>query len=101
MYSVIVGKSAMIGLGVENFLISIKLLFREGSHFRISAHPLGADHKILGFPAIMTIGSSQEIGLDRHIGVIFLHLISAILITISIHVIVIFLFRGKTKGPHT
>jgi hypothetical protein len=40
------------------------------------------------------------IGIDRLTGVISLHLISALLITINFRATAIPLLEGKTKGPH-
>jgi xanthine/uracil permease len=53
MCSVTVGKSVMMWLGVEIFLILIKIHFLEGLSSRMNAHSIGADHKIVDFQAIL------------------------------------------------
>jgi hypothetical protein len=101
MYSVIVGKSVMIWLGVGIFLILIKILFLDELLSKMTAQLIGADHKIVGSQAILITEIFLMTDLDRHIGKISLHLISAVLITVSFYVTVILLYRGKTKNPHT
>jgi hypothetical protein len=100
MYSVIVGKSVIIWLGVGISLILIKTLFQEELLFKMNAHPIGADHKTVAFQASLTEISLMT-GIDRPIGKISLHLTSAGLLIISFRVTMILLYRGKTRYPHT
>jgi hypothetical protein len=100
MYSVIVGKSVMIWLGVGISLILIKTLFQEELLFKMNANLIGADHKIVAFQASLTEISLMT-GIDRPIGKISLHLTSAALLLISFRITVILLYRGKTRYPHT